>query len=198
MRTWPDPFQHFAHWYAEAQGIDGLDAPAMALATATATAAARPSVRIVYFKGLVAESFSFYTNYHSRKGQELAANANAALLFYWQPLARQIRIEGTVQKLSREASARYFASRPLAKQISASISAQSRAIPSYQSLQQKFVQTQKKYAGHTSIPCPDYWGGYALTPRSFEFFLSDDNRLNERVYYERDRDDMWHITYLSS
>jgi len=198
MRTWSDPFQHFAHWYAEAQGIDGLDAPAMALATATATAAARPSVRIVYFKGLVAEAFSFYTNYHSRKGQELAANANAALLFYWQPLARQIRIEGTVQKLSREASARYFASRPLAKQISASISAQSRTIPSYQSLQQKFVQTQKKYAGHTSIPCPAYWGGYALTPRSFEFYLSDDNRLNERVYYERDRDDMWHITCLSS
>lgn len=198
MRTWSDPFQHFAHWYAEAQGIDGLDAPAMALATATATPAARPSVRIVYFKGLVAEAFSFYTNYHSRKGQELAANANAALLFYWQPLARQIRIEGTVQKLSREASARYFASRPLAKQISASISAQSRTITSYQSLQKKFVQAQKKYAGHTSIPCPSYWGGYALTPRSFEFYLSDDNRLNERVYYERDRDDMWHITYLSS
>lgn len=196
MQTWSDPFQHFACWYAEAQGIDGLDAPAMALATATADA--HPSVRIVYFKGLVAEAFSFYTNYHSRKGQELAVNANAALLFYWQPLARQIRIEGTVQKLSREASARYFASRSLAKQISASISAQSRTITSYQSLQKKFVQAQKKYAGQSSIPCPSYWGGYALTPRSFEFYLSDDNRLNERVCYARNSDDRWHITYLSS
>lgn len=196
MQTWSDPFQHFACWYAEAQGIDGLDAPAMALATATADA--RPSVRIVYFKGLVAEAFSFYTNYHSRKGQELAVNANAALLFYWQPLARQIRIEGTVQKLSREASVRYFVSRSLAKQISASISAQSRTITSYQSLQKKFVQAQKKYAGQSSIPCPPHWGGYALTPRSFEFYLSDDNRLNERVCYARNSDNRWHITYLSS
>ena len=122
MQTWDDPLLHFKNWYAEAQQVDGLDYPAMVLATATRDAL--PSARVVYFKGLVTEAFSFYTDYRSRKGQELADNANAALLFYWQPLARQIRIEGIVQKLSREASERYFASRSLAKQISASISSQ--------------------------------------------------------------------------
>ena len=195
MKTWLDPFQHFEAWFAEAMQVEALDAPAMALATATSDA--RPSLRIVYCKGLVAEAFSFYTNYDSRKGQELAANASAALLFYWQPLERQIRIEGTVQKLSREASQRYFASRSLAKQISASISVQSSEIPSYQSLQEKFAQEQKKSAGKTSIPCPPYWGGYALIPRCFEFYISDKKRLNERVLYERNADDTWRIKCLS-
>ena len=195
MQTWDDPRLHFKNWYAEAQQVDGLDHPALVLATATRDAL--PSARVVYFKGLVAEAFSFYTNYHSRKGQELADNANAALLFYWQSLARQIRIEGIVQKLSREASERYFASRSLAKQISASISSQSSEIASYQSLQAKFAQAQKKYEGHTSIPCPPHWGGYALAPRCFEFFISDEDRLNERVLYQRTADDKWQIKYLS-
>ncbi len=194
MRTWPDPFQHFEHWYAEAQRCDGLDVPAMALATATPEA--RPSLRIVYFKGLVAGAFSFYTNYTSRKGRELAANSNAALLFYWQPLERQIRIEGTVQKLSREASQRYFASRALAKQISASISDQSSVIPSYQNLQQRFTQAQTEHTGD-SLPCPPHWGGYAMTPGCFEFYISDENRLNERVYYECNGGGGWQIKYLS-
>ena len=195
MQTWPDPCQHFEHWYTEAQQVDGLDAAAMTLATATADA--HPSARIVYYKGIVAGAFSFYTNYHSRKGQELAANTNAALLFYWQPLAYQVRIEGTVHKLHREASERYFASRSLDKQVSASISQQSREILSYQSLQEKFAQAQKKYAGQTSIPCPPHWGGYALMPRCFEFFISDASRLNQRVLYQRHRDDTWQIKYLS-
>ena len=195
MQTWGDPLIHFQHWYAEAQQVDGLDYPAMVLATATRTAL--PSARVVYFKGLVAEAFSFYTNYHSRKGQELTANANAALLFHWQPLARQIRIEGTVQKLSRQASEHYFASRPLANQISASISAQSQEIPSYQSLRDKFTQAQEKYAGHTTIPCPPHWGGYALTPRRIEFYISDTHRLNQRVLYQRTDNDEWQLKYLA-
>ena len=99
---------------------------------------------------------------------------------------------------SGEASQRYFASRSLAKQISASISVQSSEIPSYQSLQEKFAQAQKKYAGKTSIPCPPYWGGYALIPRCFEFYISDKNRLNQRVLYQRNADDTWQIKYLSS
>lgn len=195
MQTWPDPFQHFEHWYTEAQRIDSLDVSAMALATATPDAC--PSVRFVYYKGLIAGAFSFYTNYLSRKGQELAVNNKAALLFYWQPLARQVRIEGTVQKLSREVSEQYFASRPLASQISALISQQSCEIPSYQSLQEKFAKAQKKYVGRTSIPCPPHWGGYALTPSCFEFFISEDNRLNQRILYQRTTDDTWQIKYLS-
>ena len=165
MRTWPDPFQHFEAWFAAATQVEALDVPAMALATATPEA--RPSLRIVYFKGLVAGAFSFYTNYNSRKGQELAANANAALLFYWQPLARQIRIGGIVQKLSREVSERYFASRSLAKQISASISAQSSEIPSYQSLQEKFIQVRKKIRGANLHPLPPALGRICSDPTLF-------------------------------
>ena len=195
MQTWPDPLLHFNNWYAKAQQVEGLDYPAMVLATASLDA--RPSARVVYFKGLVTEGFSFYSNYHSRKGQELAANAHAALLFYWQPLARQIRIEGTVQKLSRQASARYFASRSLDKQISASISKQSSEIASYQSLQEKFSQAQKQYAGQQGIPCPSHWGGYALTPSRFEFYIADDSRLNQRVLYKRTSNDEWHSTCLA-
>ena len=150
MQPYPDPLQHFAAWYREAEQTPALDHPAMVLATASHTA--RPSSRVIYFRGLVDGAFSFYTNYNSRKGQELAANAHAALLFHWPPLERQIRIEGTVHKLSRTASEHYFAARTLAKQISTTISQQSQAIPSYQSLREEFTQAQQQYAGHTSLP----------------------------------------------
>ena len=195
MQTWPDPYQHFDAWFKQAQQASVPDAQAMVLATASATA--RPAARVVYFKGMVDAAFSFYSNYNSRKGQELAANAYAALLFYWQPLNRQIRLEGTVQKLSRDQSERYFASRPLARQISSYISRQSREIPSYQSLQEEFVQAQQQYAGQTSLPCPPHWGGYALIPQRCEFYRGDESRLNERVLYVREAGDTWQIKYLS-
>ncbi len=195
MQTWRDPLQHFESWYGEAQQLGDFDCAAMVLATASR--AAVPSARVVYFKGLCAGAFSFYTNYRSRKGEELAANVHAALLFYWSPLARQVRIEGTVHKLSREVSTRYFTSRPLARQISAVISPQSEVIPSHQSLREKFAQAQRKYARHTELPCPPHWGGYALQPQRCEFFVAHDNRLNERVLYEQQMDDKWHIKYLA-
>ena len=195
MQPYPDPLQHFAAWYHEAEQTAGLDHPAMVLATASNTA--RPSSRVIYFRGLVDGAFSFYTNYHSRKGQELATNAHAALLFHWQPLERQIRIEGTVHKLSRAASERYFAARTLAKQISTTISQQSQTIPSYQSLREEFAQAQQQYASHTSLPCPPHWGGYGLTPHYFEFYIADEHRLSQRLAYQHTDDAKWQTTYLS-
>ena len=195
MQPYPNPLQHFDAWYREAEQTPAIDHPAMVLATASS--AARPSSRVVYFRGLVDGAFSFYTNYNSRKGQELAANAQAALLFHWQPLDRQIRIEGTVRKLNRAAAEHYFASRTLAKQISATLSQQSQPIPSYQSLREEFAQTQQKYAGYTTLPCPPYWGGYGLTPHYVEFYIGDEHRLSPRLLYQRDEDGQWQITYLS-
>lgn len=195
LKTWSDPYRHFAAWFAEAQQVEDLDAHAMVLATAARDA--RPSSRVVHFKGVVDAAFSFYTNYNSRKGQELATNHHAALLFYWQPLDRQVRVEGTVRKLSREQSEQYFASRPWLHQLSSRLSQQSTEIASYRELRTAFIEAQQQYAGQPSLPCPANWGGYALMPQHCEFYIADEHRLSERVLYVRGTDDSWQIKYLS-
>lgn len=188
-----DPFTHFNAWYDQAKSDTSLDAEAMALATADTQA--KPAVRMVYFRGLSAEQqIKFYSNYNSRKGRELAANSQAALLFYWHHLNRQIRIEGKVRRMASEQSAAYFASRPLPSQVSSYLSQQSCRIKSYEDFEQEFAA--KLAATQSPLACPPHWGGYLLTPDRFEFYRGHPHRLNERLVYERRGTD-WEYYNLS-
>ncbi|MDE3269395.1 MAG: pyridoxamine 5'-phosphate oxidase [Pseudomonadota bacterium] len=188
-----DPFTHFNAWFDKAESDTSIDAEAMALATAANDA--KPSVRMVYFRGMsTAKQIKFYSNYNSRKGQELATNTHAALLFYWYPLNRQIRIEGTVKRMSAKQSASYFASRPLPSQVSSYLSQQSRRIKSYQDFERQFAAKLAKTT--TSLACPSHWGGYLLTPDRFEFYCGHPHRLNERLIYEHSND-VWDIFNVS-
>ena len=193
MQEFNDPFQHFMKWYGKADSIDNFDASAVALATVGQSG--QPTVRTVLYKGLCLNGFSFYSHYDSRKGKDLAFNNKVAMLFYWQPLNRQIRIEGTAQVMPRELSKRYFASRPLLSQLSSSVSQQSRMISSYRNLQHQFRKEAKKH-GRRPVLCPQRWGGYILHPKRFEFFIARPHRLNERLVYTL-ADSHWQLKYLS-
>ena len=177
MNRYPSPLEHFMSWYEEAKE-KVPDAQAMALATASAEGV--PSVRMVYFKGVSGKAFTFYSNYNSRKGQELAGNPKAALLFFWQPFNRQIRVEGVVEKMSRNASVAYFNTRPLDSRISSLISQQSREINSYKELLNRHAEISQS---NTLPSCPQHWGGYLLIPQRYEFYKGHPQRLNERLLY---------------
>jgi pyridoxamine 5'-phosphate oxidase len=175
-----DPLRQFERWYAEAVAT-GMKLPeAMALATATRKGA--PSVRMVLLRGLTKRGFSFFTNYESRKSVELAQNPRASLLFYWSPLDRQVRIDGTVQKLTRRESREYFESRPRESRLAAWASAQSRAIPDRASLEAEFERARVRFQGK-EIPCPPFWGGFRLVPTEIEFWQGRDHRLHDRCCY---------------
>ena len=194
MQEFSRPDTHFEEWYQEADKIDNFDASAVALATVNRRG--WPSVRMVLYKGWCVYGPTFYTHHNSRKGKDIAFNCRVALLFYWQPLNRQIRIEGVANKMAHEHSARYFDSRPLLSQLSSSISRQSRTIPSYRELQERFEQAVKTN-GQQPVPCPKHWGGYTLYPRRFEFFIGGQHRLNERLVYTRIDRNHWDRKYLS-
>jgi pyridoxamine 5'-phosphate oxidase len=177
-----DPFRQFTAWFAEAQAA-GLRVPdAVALATATRDGA--PSARMVLLKDFGERGFVFYSNYESRKGRELEANARAALLFYWDPLRRQVRIEGDVERLSEQESKRYFRTRPLAARLSAWASRQSEVVESRQALEEA-VEDLRGHIGE-ELDAPPYWGGYVLRPSAFEFWQHRDDRLHDRLSYRRD------------
>lgn len=177
-----DPYEAFALWFTEA---DRLLDQAEAVALATADGHGTPSARIVLHKGIVDGSFTFYTNYESRKGAELDDNAAAALLFFWQPLKRQIRIEGRAQRLTRRQSQTYFATRDRESQVGAWASQQSRPLSSRDDLMAGVEDFRRRFAGE-EVPCPEHWGGFALSPTSFEFWQGRENRLHERQLYERE------------
>ncbi len=179
----PDPVIQFGNWFAEAQREGLPQAEAMTLATATADG--RPSARMVLLKGWGPEGFVWFTGYQSRKGDELAANPRAALLLFWQPQGRQVRIEGTVEKTSEEASRRYFQTRPLGSQVAAAVSLQSRPIGSRAELEAAYAELAAE-AGEGPLPLPAHWGGYVLRPDAFEFWEHRDNRLHDRLRYERE------------
>jgi pyridoxamine 5'-phosphate oxidase len=177
-----DPFRQFTAWFAEAQAA-GLRVPdAVALATATRDGA--PSARMVLLKDFGERGFVFYSNYESRKGRELEANARAALLFYWDPLRRQVRIEGDVERLSEQESKTYFRTRPLAARLSAWASRQSEVVESRQALEEA-VEDLRGHIGE-ELDAPPYWGGYVLRPSAFEFWQHRDDRLHDRLSYRRD------------
>ncbi|XP_028392754.1 pyridoxine-5'-phosphate oxidase-like [Dendronephthya gigantea] len=179
-----NPISLFDIWFNEAKNCDKIEeANAMTLATCTRTGI--PSARIVLLKGFGNRGFIFYTNYQSRKGQELEENPNAALVFHWQPLHKQIRIEGEVSKLSEEESTNYFHSRPLGSQIGACVSHQSLPIPNRQVLVEREEKLTEKFAKHEKIPKPEYWGGYLVTPRIIEFWQGQMNRLHDRIQFRR-------------
>jgi pyridoxamine-phosphate oxidase len=141
-----------------------------------------------------------YTNYGSQKAHDLSENPNAALLFYWNEMNRQVRVEGSVQKVPEEESEKYFHSRPRGSQLGAIVSKQSTIIPGREVLQQAYKELEQKYSDGSVIPKPDYWGGYRLTPKLFEFWQGQQSRLHDRLQYslrEVDRSTVWHIERLS-
>lgn len=176
-----DPWKSFEAWFARAQAAVP-QAEGMALATVADDG--RPSLRMVLFKGLSAGGLRFFTNYTSRKAHEMEGNPHAALLFAWQPLHRQIRIDGAVEKLSAEESDAYFLSRDRGHRVGAWASHQSAPVASREALDARVREVEQRFAGQ-DVPRPDFWGGYRLVPEQFEFWQGRDNRLHDRFRYTR-------------
>lgn len=190
LRT--NPIEQFQHWFEQALTAQVNEPNAMTLATVNAEA--KPSARIVLLKGIENNSFVFFTNYKSQKGQELIQNKHAALVFFWPELQRQVRIEGLVEKISPEASTAYFKSRPIESQIGAIVSAQSEKIKDRSVLEDAF----EKYVlqNNHSIEKPEHWGGFALVPEKIEFWQGRSSRLHDRLVYEKNPDN-WEISRLA-
>lgn len=187
----PDPFRQFLTEFRKAEEA-GISQPE-AMSLATSGSSGQPSLRTVLFKGLVRGGFSFYTNYESTKARELAENPRASLLFFWEPLAQQVRVEGRVAKLTREESEAYFRTRPRLSQLGAWASAQSQRIGSTAELQAKVDAVDERYRNQ-EVPCPPHWGGYQLVPVTIEFWYGKAGRLHERFVYERKTpEDAWSI-----
>lgn len=189
-----DPIRQFQRWYADVLAARIPFGDAMTLATSTPDGI--PSARIVLLKQVDERGFIFYTNYHSRKSKELEDNAVAALLFHWKEFDRQVRIEGSVSRGSREESERYFQTRPRESQIGALASDQSSVIASREELERRAVQIEQQFSGK-SIPCPPHWGAYIVKPLRMEFWKSREGRLHDRILYERDAKDQWTIKRLA-
>ena len=190
----PDPIQQFALWFDEALNASVKEPNAMALATVNEQG--KPAVRIVLLKGFDESGFVFYTNYESQKGRELAHHPQAALVFFWQELQRQVRIEGTVKKVSKKISIEYFQSRPKGSQIGAWASPQSQVIESREVLEQNVESLQKRYANDSVLPKPPQWGGYLVRPLKIEFWQGQLSRLHDRICYTKKRG-KWNIERLA-
>ena len=187
-----DPFRQFARWFDEALNADLMEPNAMALATVDAHG--RPGSRMVLLKGVDEKGFVFFTNYESRKGLDLAANPMAALLFWWDRLHRQVRVEGRVEKVEDAESERYFESRPYGSRIGAAASPQSRVIGSRADLEERFRALE---AAHPEdLPRPAHWGGFRVVPDHFEFWQGRESRLHDRLVY-RPAGDAWRIERLA-
>ncbi|KAL2340003.1 hypothetical protein Fmac_007943 [Flemingia macrophylla] len=176
-----DPINQFRKWFDDALAAGLKEPNAMALSTVGKDG--KPSSRMVLLKGLENDGFVWYTNYESRKGHELSENPRAALLFYWDGLNRQVRVEGPVQKVSDEESEQYFHSRPRGSQIGAIVSKQSTVVPGRHVLYREYKELEQKYADGSLIPKPKNWGGYRLTPQLFEFWQGQKSRLHDRLQY---------------
>ena len=178
-----NPVEMFARWMQEARDLPIIDATAMTLATCTRQG--MPSARIVLLKQFDDDGFCWYTNYESRKGSELAENSNAALLFYWQKLERQVRIEGVVERVTEQQSTSYFNSRPDGSRYSAAASPQSQVVANQDWLAQRTDELQRQTPADM-LERPDFWGGYRLVPRQFEFWQGRPSRLHDRFRYHKE------------
>ncbi len=190
----PNPFKQFEQWFQAAREAEPVLPEAVSLATATREG--RLSSRMVLLKDFDETGFVFYTNYESRKGIELAENPNAALVFYWRQLERQICITGTVSRVSREESEAYFRTRPRGSQIGALTSSQSQVVASREVLERRFQQLMAEYEGR-EVPLPPYWGGYRLSPATIEFWQGRSDRLHDRFLYRRQSGGPWQLERLS-
>jgi len=188
-----DPLQLFQRWLDDAKAT-GMRLPE-AVTLATATPDGKPSARLVLLKGADERGFVFYTNYQSRKARELDSNAQAALVFYWPQLERQVRVEGKVERTSAEESDAYFKTRPRESQIGAVASPQSEVIASRAALQKTADELEKFYEGR-EVERPAHWGGYRLRPERIEFWKGRPGRLHDRIVYER-ADGTWTIKRLA-
>jgi len=191
----PNPIRQFERWSQEvrAQGVSEQDAISMTLATATRYGL--PCARIVLLKSFAEDGFVFFTNYNSRKANELEENARACLLFYWPQVWRQVRIEGAVERVSPEESDQYFQSRPLGSRIGAWASEQSSAIENRAMLEKRFEEFGAKFG--ENVPRPPHWGGYRVKPEVIEFWQGQDNRLHDRLRYALRDDGSWLIERLA-
>lgn len=189
-----DPFQQFKKWYNEVQETGISENYAMTLATCGASG--RPAARIVYLRGFDARGFTFYTNYNSRKGEELAQNPYAALCFYWKELERQVRLEGRVEKVPTEESDAYFHGRPINSKLGAWASTQSGTLESAAALFARVAEYRNKFENQ-EIPRPEHWGGYRLMPNLFEFWQGRPSRLHDRFEYLQDGEGGWTLTRLN-
>ncbi|GAC1668507.1 MAG: pyridoxamine 5'-phosphate oxidase [Candidatus Dormibacteraceae bacterium] len=190
--TPPDPLALFRRWFREAKDAGAPQPEAVALSTCGATG---PSVRMVLYKGIEDGSFLFYSNYESRKGQDLSHDNRSAIVFYWSVTRHQVRVSGTVRRLGRKASLAYFSSRPRGARLSALASRQSRVIASRDVLERAVAKLDAKYPA--DVPLPDDWGGYALRPQWIEFWEGQPDRLHDRIRYRRKPGSGWRIERLS-
>lgn len=184
-----DPLAQLQGWLDDARTAGMIEPTAMTVATVDAQG--RPSARVVLFKGFygedMARGLTFYTNYDSRKGRELAGNAHIALVFWWDKLERSVRIEGRVSKLPREVSEQYFHSRPHESQVGAVTSRQSAVVRSRAALDERYAEQLARYEGQ-SVPLPEHWGGYLVLPEAIEFWQGRHGRLHDRLRYRRESD----------
>jgi pyridoxamine 5'-phosphate oxidase len=191
-----DPFVQFQRWFADAQAHDQLQADAMVVATSTADG--RPSARMVLLRGVDERGFCFYTNYSSRKGDELTANPHAAIALHWPEVLRQVRATGRVERVDDAESDAYWYARPRASRVSAWASDQSEPVASREELEDRVADVEARFAD-TDVPRPDGWGGFRVVPHEIEFWQHRDDRLHDRFVYTRSDDGSgvgWHIVRL--